>query len=56
MSIYQIQINERTSIGKSLVNFLQSIPQIVTFEKREKNRSLKVNCMRVLTVHLPMYA
>ena len=32
MATYQIQINERMSLGKSIVAFLQSIPQIVTFE------------------------
>ena len=33
MAVYQIRINERMSLGKSIVAFLQSIPQIVTFEK-----------------------
>jgi hypothetical protein len=41
MSTYQIQINERTSVGKSLLAFLQSIPQIVTFEKRVKKQKPK---------------
>jgi hypothetical protein len=36
MAIYQIQINERTSLGKSIIAFLQSIPQAVTFQKRDK--------------------
>ena len=36
MATYQVQINERTSFGKSLVTFLQSIPQAVTFELTEK--------------------
>ena len=33
MAVYQIRINEKISLGKSLVAFLQSIPQVVTFEK-----------------------
>ena len=33
MAVYQIRINEKKSLGKSLVTFLQSIPQVVTFEK-----------------------
>ena len=32
MAIYQIAVNEKMSLGKSLVAYLQSIPQIVTFE------------------------
>ena len=36
MATYQVQINERTSLGKSLVTLLQSIPQAVTFERTEK--------------------
>jgi len=32
MATYQIQINERTSLGKSLITYLQSIPQIVTLK------------------------
>jgi len=32
MAVYQIRINEKMSLGKSLVAYLQSIPQIVTFE------------------------
>ena len=33
MAVYQIRINEKMSLGKDLVAYLQSIPQIVTFEK-----------------------
>ena len=36
MAIYQIQINERTSLGKSIIAFLRSIPQAVTFQKWEE--------------------
>ena len=36
MATYQLQINERTSLGKSIVAFLQSIPQAVTFRKAEE--------------------
>ena len=33
MSVYQIRVNEKTSLGKSVVAYLQSIPQIVAFER-----------------------
>ena len=33
MAVYQIRVNEKMPLGKSLVTFLQSIPQVVTFEK-----------------------
>jgi len=33
MAVYQIRINEKMSLGKSVVAFLQSIPQVVTIEK-----------------------
>ena len=32
MADYHIRINEKMSLGKSLVTFLQSIPQVVVFE------------------------
>ena len=32
MASYYIQINEKMSLGKSIVAFLQSVPQVVTFE------------------------
>ena len=41
MAVYQIHINEKMSIGKSLVAFLQSIPQVVTFEAPKKKPAPK---------------
>ena len=35
MATYQIQVNERMTLGKSVIAFLQSIPHVVTFEKQE---------------------
>lgn len=32
MASYHIQINEKMSFGRSIVAFLQSVPQVVTFE------------------------
>ena len=32
MATYQITINEKMTLGKSLVAYLQSIPQIVSFD------------------------
>jgi hypothetical protein len=42
MANYNITINEKMSLGKSIVTFLHSIPQVVTFEipkKKEKPKS-----------------
>ena len=42
MASYHIRINEKMSFGKGIVAFLQSVPQVVTFEipkKREKPKS-----------------
>ncbi|MDR1682082.1 MAG: hypothetical protein LBS25_01640 [Candidatus Symbiothrix sp.] len=33
MATYQMQINERTSTGKSVLAMLAAIPDVVTFEK-----------------------
>jgi len=33
MTTYQIQINERMTLGKNLVALLQSMPRVVTFKK-----------------------
>jgi hypothetical protein len=41
MAVYQIRINEKMSLGKSLVAYLQSIPQIVTFEKSIEKQASK---------------
>ena len=36
MAVYQIEINERMAFGKSLVEFLRSMPQVVALVKQEK--------------------
>ena len=36
MASYHIQIDERTSLGKGIIAFLQSVPQAVSFEKAKK--------------------
>ena len=36
MATYQIEINERMALGKSLLAFLHSVPQAVTFIKKER--------------------
>jgi len=41
MASYYIRINEKMSLGKSLVTYLHSIPQIVTFEKPVENPAQK---------------
>jgi hypothetical protein len=32
MAVYQIRVNEKMALGKSIIAFLQSTPQAVTFE------------------------
>ena len=41
MAHYYIHINEKMSLGKSLVAFLQSIPQVATLEKTVKKSKPK---------------
>ena len=41
MASYHIHINEKMSLGKSLVAFLQSIPQVATLEKTVKKSKPK---------------
>jgi len=36
MATYQMQVNERTLLGKNLIALLQSVPQVVTLEKPER--------------------
>ena len=36
MARYHIQIDEKTSLGKGIIAFLQSVPQAVSFEKAKK--------------------
>jgi hypothetical protein len=56
MATYQIQINERTSLGKSIVALLNSVPQAVTVKKQKKKRNPDLIYMTVSTVPLPMSA
>ena len=41
MATYQIQVNEKTSLGRSLIALLQSVPQVVTFAKEERKPAPK---------------
>ena len=41
MASYHIRIDERTSLGKGIIAFLQSVPQAVEFEKPKKNQPEK---------------
>jgi len=41
MAVYQIRVNEKMALGKSLVAYLQSIPQIATIEKAKKKPAPK---------------
>ena len=38
MASYHIQIDERTSLGKGIIAFLQSVPQAVEFKKNQKKQ------------------
>ena len=37
MTTYQLQINESTSLGKSIIALLQSVPQAVKLQKTESD-------------------
>ena len=39
MATYQITINEKAKLGRSLMTVLQSIPHVVTFEKSGKKEA-----------------
>jgi len=41
MATYQITINEKMSLGKSVIAFLHSIPQAVTVEMPKKKKPKK---------------
>ena len=43
MATYQIQINERTSLGKSIVTLLHSVPQAVLLKKTEEKTASEFN-------------
>jgi len=53
MATYQIQINERTSLGKSIVTLLHSVPQAVSLKKQKRKRRLNSIYMTVSTEPLP---
>ena len=41
MATYQITVNEKMALGKNLIALLQSVPQVVTFDKPEKKEAQK---------------
>jgi len=41
MATYQITVNEKAALGKSIVAFLQSVPQVVSFEMPAKKEAKK---------------
>jgi len=41
MATYQITVNEKAALGKGIVAFLQSIPQVVTFDMPRKKEAKK---------------
>jgi hypothetical protein len=41
MATYQIKINEKEALGKSLVALLQSVPNVVSFEIPKKKEAKK---------------
>ena len=41
MTSYHIRVNEKMDIGKSVIAFLQSIPQVVTFETPKRKQAPK---------------
>ena len=43
MATYQIHINERTSLGKSIVTLLHSVPQAVLLKKAKEKTASEFN-------------
>jgi len=41
MATYQITVNEKAALGKSIVAFLQSVPQVVSFKMPKKKEVKK---------------
>ena len=41
MATYQITVNEKATLGKGVVAFLQSIPHVVTFDMPPKKEAKK---------------
>ena len=41
MATYQITVNEKAALGKSLVNLLKSVPQVVSFDMPKKKEAKK---------------
>jgi hypothetical protein len=41
MAVYQIRVNEKMSLGKSVIAYLQSVPQAVSFEIPKKKQKPK---------------
>ena len=41
MAVYQIRVNEKKAVGKSIIAFLQSMPQVITFEKPAEKAASK---------------
>jgi hypothetical protein len=41
MTSYHIKVNEQMEIGRSIIAFLQSIPQVVTFEAPQQEEKPK---------------
>ena len=41
MAVYQIRVNEKKAAGKSIIAFLQSMPQVITFEKPTEKAASK---------------
>ena len=48
MASYHIRINERMSLGKGVVAFLQSIPHAVTFENPKEKTAPKSELYQTL--------
>ena len=43
MATYQVQINERTSLGKSIISLLHSVPHVVTLKETEEKPEAEFN-------------
>ena len=55
MATYQITVNEKAALGKSLVNLLKSVPQVVSFDVPKKKEEKKVGSITNSKALLMMY-
>ena len=41
MATYQIKVNEKKALGKSIIAYLHTVPQVVTIDKSKEKKAKK---------------